>query len=65
ACIKFLGKFPCPCCLIPQDKITDLRMKLDRLWHKRDVQLDNHARRSTIKRVHDWIFTKDTPLEAL
>ncbi|KAG2061329.1 hypothetical protein BDR06DRAFT_870170 [Suillus hirtellus] len=58
ACIKFLGKFPCPCCLIPKEKIADLGMKLDRLWRKRDVQLDNHARRSTIERVHDWIFTK-------
>ncbi|KAG1822790.1 uncharacterized protein BJ212DRAFT_1211945, partial [Suillus subaureus] len=57
-CIKFLGNFPCPCCLIPKEKIANLGMKLDRLWCKRDVRLDNHACRSTIERVCDWIFMK-------
>ncbi|KAG1868437.1 hypothetical protein F4604DRAFT_2020743 [Suillus subluteus] len=52
------SNFPCPCCLIPKEKIADLVTKLDRLWCKMDVQLDNHTCRSIIERVHDWIFTK-------
>ncbi|KAG2336864.1 hypothetical protein BDR05DRAFT_896184, partial [Suillus weaverae] len=31
AYIKFLGKFPCPRCLIPKDKTEQLGSKLDRL----------------------------------
>ncbi|KAJ8592983.1 hypothetical protein M405DRAFT_786759 [Rhizopogon salebrosus TDB-379] len=58
ACIKFLGKFPCPRCLIPKGKIEKLGSTLDRLRRTRDARVDNHARRSMIDRVRDWIFTK-------
>ncbi|KAG1881243.1 hypothetical protein F4604DRAFT_1549479, partial [Suillus subluteus] len=57
-CIKFLGKFPCPRCLIPKDKIDQMGSKLDRLRCTRDARMDNHARWSMIEMVRDWIFTK-------
>ncbi|KAG1838101.1 hypothetical protein DFJ58DRAFT_633319, partial [Suillus subalutaceus] len=51
ACIKFLGKFPCPQCLIPKDKIDQVGSKLDRLRCTQDARMNNHARWSMIEMV--------------
>ncbi|KAG2060362.1 hypothetical protein BDR06DRAFT_979649 [Suillus hirtellus] len=37
ACIKFLAKYPCPCCLVPKAKIGELGTCADRHCHEQDA----------------------------
>ncbi|KAG1842749.1 hypothetical protein DFJ58DRAFT_665711, partial [Suillus subalutaceus] len=56
ACMKFLGKCPCPWCLVSKDNIFKLGTKFDRRQHTRNSRVDNHPRRSLIEQAHDLIF---------
>jgi len=56
--MKFLGKCPCPRCLVSKDKIYKLGMMSDRRQRNRNARVDDHPRRSLIERARELIFVK-------
>jgi hypothetical protein len=64
ACIKTLGSFPCPRCVISKDGIAALGTKSD--MRKRDsdrtLRVDNHALKHDIEVARKWIYVDGKPL---
>jgi hypothetical protein len=58
ACIKYLGKFPCPRCLIPNHQISELGTKNDKKRRERLARVDNEQRRNTVELARKWIYKK-------
>jgi hypothetical protein len=56
ACMKFLGKCPCPHCLVSKDKIGRLGDKHDWLTRTHDYRIDDRHRQHWIERVREMIF---------
>ncbi|EDQ99528.1 uncharacterized protein LACBIDRAFT_334986 [Laccaria bicolor S238N-H82] len=56
ACIKYLGNFPCPCCLISKVDISKLGTKRDRKLRNSKEQVDDENQQSKIQLVQDWIY---------
>ena len=54
--MKFLGKCPCPHCLVSKDKIDRLGDKHDRLTRTHDYRIDDRHRQRWIERVREMIF---------
>jgi len=54
--MKFLGKCPCPRCLVSKDRIFKLGTKSDRRQRNQNVRVDDHPRRSLIERARELIF---------
>ncbi|KAG2336125.1 hypothetical protein BDR05DRAFT_978853 [Suillus weaverae] len=48
ACMKFLGRCPCPRCLVKKDNIFKLGTKFDRRQRNRNAQVDNHPQRYSV-----------------
>ena len=64
SCIKFLGKHPCPWCLITKDNIHKMGSKIDRLHRKSTLRTDSENRQSAITKVRDWIFRLGRPVNS-
>ena len=63
-CIKTLGSFPCPRCLISKDGIIALSTKLD-MWKRESetaLRADNHAHKHDIELVRRWVYIEGKPL---
>src|ERR1700678_33344 len=58
ACIKYLGKFPCPRCLIPNHQISELGTRNDKKRRERLARVDNEQRRNTVELARKWIYKK-------
>ncbi|KAH9932168.1 hypothetical protein B0H21DRAFT_867145 [Amylocystis lapponica] len=56
ACIKYLGKCPCPRCKVEKDKISQLGTRLDSRLRSKLARVDTHARRFTIEGARQWIY---------
>jgi hypothetical protein len=54
--MKFLGKCPCPRCLVSKDKIFKLGTKSDRGQRTRNARVDDHPRQTLIDRARELIF---------
>lgn len=54
--MKFLGRCPCPRCLVSKDKIYKLGTKLDRWVRSKMTRVDDEARRRSIEHVRKAIF---------
>ena len=57
-CMKFLGKWPCPCCFIHKEQIDCLGDKHDWSLHAQHSRTDDHQWQSWIERVHEMIFAQ-------
>ena len=64
ACIKTLGRFPCPRCLISKGGITALGSKLDmqKRESKKALRADNHTHKHDIELAWRWVYVKGKPL---
>jgi hypothetical protein len=64
ACIKMLGSFPCPQCLISKEGIAALGSKSD--MQKREsekvLHINNHTHRHDIELAQRWVYVKGKPL---
>ncbi|KAF8874231.1 hypothetical protein BD779DRAFT_1476607 [Infundibulicybe gibba] len=60
ACIKYLGKCPCPRCLIKKANIGGLGGKRDQLCRTKNARLDTPHRRSLIETARHWIYETGT-----
>ncbi|KAI0666052.1 hypothetical protein C8Q78DRAFT_985227 [Trametes maxima] len=58
ACIKFLGRCPCPACLIDKAKIYLLGTKRDMTSRQVNLRKDTSWLRSTLARVRGWLFER-------
>lgn len=58
ACIKQLGKCPCPTCLVSKEDIHHLGNKRDAQTRSRHKRTDDHVYRSKIKVARDHIYLK-------
>jgi len=56
ACIKYLGNYPCPCCLISKADISKLGTKHDRKLCDSKERVDGEIQQSRIQLVQDWIY---------
>ncbi|KAG2136441.1 hypothetical protein DEU56DRAFT_710907, partial [Suillus clintonianus] len=56
ACVKFLGRCPCPRCLVNKDKIDRLGNRADRRQREKGIRVDDRHRQSMIERVREFIF---------
>lgn len=56
ACIKYLGKCPCPICLVEKHQVPNLGTKIDMKIHMEQKRNDTDHRRDTIDLVRKWIF---------
>ncbi|KAI0363520.1 hypothetical protein BV20DRAFT_958127 [Pilatotrama ljubarskyi] len=61
ACIKFLGRCPCPDCLVNKSQIHLMGTKNDMAARVRKVRKDSHPLRYTLARVRAWIFGGSAP----
>lgn len=57
ACMKFLGRCPCPRCLIEKSNIDRFGTKQDQKQQKNNARVDNHERQNWIETAHKIIFT--------
>ncbi|KIN92673.1 hypothetical protein M404DRAFT_172845, partial [Pisolithus tinctorius Marx 270] len=62
ACMKYLGKCPCPRCLVKKDQILMLGSKNDRMHHERYTHSDDPSIWQKIDTVRRWIFEKGRSL---
>ncbi|KAF8802003.1 hypothetical protein BYT27DRAFT_7226594 [Phlegmacium glaucopus] len=58
ACIKYLGSFPCPRCLVPNHQISELGTKNDQKRREKLARIDNEHRRDTVELARKWIYEK-------
>ncbi|KAI0363871.1 hypothetical protein BV20DRAFT_957443 [Pilatotrama ljubarskyi] len=56
ACIKFLGRCPCPDCLVEKSRIHFMGTKSDMALRRKKVREDTPWLRRTLSRVRGWIF---------
>lgn len=56
ACVKFLGRCPCPRCLVNKSKIDKLGNRADRRQREKGIRVDDRHRRSMIERAREFIF---------
>ncbi|KAH9884316.1 hypothetical protein C8Q73DRAFT_661143 [Cubamyces lactineus] len=63
ACIKFLGRCPCPDCLVDKSRIHLMGTKNDLAARTSRRRQDTSWLRSTIARVRRWIFCRGTAPE--
>ena len=56
ACIKYLGNYPCPRCLISKADISKLGTKRDRKLHDLKERVDDKIQQSKIQIIRDWIY---------
>ncbi|KIJ07066.1 hypothetical protein PAXINDRAFT_90974, partial [Paxillus involutus ATCC 200175] len=56
ACLKFLGRCPCPRCLVEKDRIDRLGSKSDRHQRNHGIRVDNQQRRNWIEIARQKIF---------
>jgi hypothetical protein len=58
SCIKYLGNFPCPRCLVEKCKIHELGTKFDIRHRDKFCRIDNEHRVQAVATARKWIFTK-------
>ena len=56
ACMKYLGKHPCPQCLVCKIDIPALESKHNEQQQVAGKQKDDKVHRKEIKQVHKWIY---------
>ncbi|TCD66065.1 hypothetical protein EIP91_001873 [Steccherinum ochraceum] len=54
--IRYLGRCPCPRCLVLKSEIAALGTPADMKRRLKDMRVDDHPRRSKIERVRTFIF---------
>jgi hypothetical protein len=64
ACIKYLGKFPCPHCLIPNHQISELGTKNDKKRWEKLARVDDEHRRDTVELARKRIYEKGTNVKS-
>lgn len=64
ACIKFLGKHPCPRCLVEKDQISLLGTRVDVKCREQYERRDDRFRQQLVERVRQKIFVKGTPVNS-
>lgn len=58
ACIKYLGEFLCPRCLIPKSRIPDLGTEDDKEQRENLARVDDKKRRKTIEKARKRMYVK-------
>jgi len=56
ACIRFLGRCPCPRCLVTKTNISKLGKKFDMCFRAQNIRVDNQHLQNKIDRVREWIY---------
>ncbi|KAI9462000.1 hypothetical protein BJY52DRAFT_1101913, partial [Lactarius psammicola] len=64
ACIKFLGKHPCPRCLVKKEQIAELGTKMDTKRRKQLARIDNNHRKQLVERARRKIYVKGVPVNS-
>ncbi|KAF6741116.1 hypothetical protein DFP72DRAFT_834947 [Ephemerocybe angulata] len=64
ACIKFLGRCPCPVCLIRRSHIPLLGTVQDDRVHREERREDTHAVRFDINSIREQLYLKGLSLES-
>ena len=64
ASIRNLGRCPCPRCLIPLDRVSNMGMRRDMMQRTSLARVDNVLRRSFIKDARDKIYVKDYAVDS-
>ena len=59
ACIRNLGRCPCPRCLIPLDRVANMGMSRDMTQRVTLARTDDIKRRNRIEAVHEIIYVKN------
>ena len=55
-CIKYLGNFPCPRCLVHKSEIQDLGTKRDLTRRETKKRLDDDRRRMLVETARDMLY---------
>ncbi|EIW62284.1 uncharacterized protein TRAVEDRAFT_115985 [Trametes versicolor FP-101664 SS1] len=63
ACIKFLGRCPCPDCLVTKDWIHLMGTKRDMATREKKPREDSSWLRNKLEQVRGWIFKRGLPTE--
>jgi hypothetical protein len=58
ACVKYLGKCPCPLCLVEKNQIANLGTKLDMKMREDKKRIDDEPRRRDIELVRKWMYER-------
>ena len=56
SCVKYLGKCPCPLCLVEKNQIAGLGTKLDMKMREDKKRVDDESRRHDIEQARKWIY---------
>jgi hypothetical protein len=64
ASIRNLGRCPCPRCLIPLDRVSNMGMRRDMMQRTSLARVDNVDRRSFIKNAREKIYVKDYAVDS-
>ncbi|KAI0715990.1 hypothetical protein C8T65DRAFT_606466 [Cerioporus squamosus] len=65
ACIRHLGRSPCPACLVAKDKVPEMGMVRDMNTRKKQVRVDNRATHRKIEAARKQIFERGAPPEGV
>ena len=63
--IKFLGKFPCPRCLVQKSDLGKMGMSRDMKRRKHHPRVDTVHRQRLINTAHKFIFTKGAGIDGV
>jgi hypothetical protein len=59
ACIRNLGRCPCPRCLIPLDRVDNMGMRQDMTQRKTLARVDSAERRNRVATAREHIYQKN------
>ena len=63
--MKFLGKHPCPECLVKKDDIWKMGTKLDMATRIKKARTDDQLTRDWLQTIRNWIYRQGhTPEDA-
>jgi hypothetical protein len=62
ATIKYLARCPCPRCLIPKDRISNMGNRSDRC-QRENIRVDSERRQADVEMTRSWIFQRGYPVD--
>ena len=65
SCVKYLGKCPCPLCLVEGHQIPNLGTKPDMKAREDKKRVDDDRRRRDIETVRKWMYEKGMDVKSI
>lgn len=65
SCVKYLGKCPCPVCLVEGHQIPNLGTKLDMKAREDKKRVDDDRRHRDIEQARTWMYERGMDVESI